>query len=66
MRLLENIIERDLVTPAHDQYAYFVSGVELLLSHPSKEAHDAVLEFVRSTKMNTVAIEVSVLFITYS
>ena len=51
------IIERDLVTPAHDQYAYFVAGVELLLAHPSQEAHDAILEFVRSTKMNTAAIE---------
>ena len=51
------IIERDLVTPSHDQYAYFVAGIELLLAHPSIEAHDAILEFVRSTKMNTVAIE---------
>ena len=51
------IIERDLVTPAHDQYAYFVAGIELLLAHPSMEAHDAILEFIRSTKMNTVAIE---------
>lgn len=52
-----SIIERDLVTPAHDQYAYFVAGIELLLAHSSIEAHDAILEFVRSTKMNTVAIE---------
>ena len=51
------IIERDLVTPSHDQYAYFVAGIELLLAHPSIEAHDAILEFIRSTKMNTVAIE---------
>lgn len=51
------IIERDLVTPSHDQYAYFVAGIELLLVHPSMEAHDAILEFVRSTKMNTVAIQ---------
>ncbi len=51
------VIERDLVTPAHDQYAYFISGMELLLAHPSIEAHDAVLEFVRSTKMDTVAMD---------
>jgi HEAT repeat protein len=51
------VIERDLVTQSHEQYAYFVAGIELLLAHSSQPAHDSILYLVRSSRLDTVAIE---------
>ena len=50
------IIERDLVTPSHDQYAYFVAGIECCCLILRLKRMMPFSEFVRSTKMNTVAI----------
>ena len=51
------IIERELVTQSHEQYAYFVACVELLLAHPSQAAQDSILDLVRTSSLDTVAIE---------
>ncbi len=51
------VIERDLVTQTHEQYAYFVAGVELMLAHPSSHAHSEMLSLIQSTQLDTVATD---------